>query len=91
MFLIQPFYSMPADRLGYKKCLLPSSGFASISYALYLVDASFTWIVLVTVFMSIFYNAIQPILDSLSLRLAQNNPKFHMAHFVLWAQLSILF
>ena len=26
--------------------------------------------------MSVFYNAIQPILDSLSLRLAQNNPKF---------------
>ena len=67
---------MLADRLGYKKCLLLSSGLASISYALYLVDASFIWIVITTVFMSVFYNAIQPILDSLSLRLAQDNPKF---------------
>ena len=76
MFLIQPFYGMLADRLGYKKCLILSSGLASISYALYLVDTSFIWIVFVTVFMSVFYNALQPILDSLSLRLAQNNPKF---------------
>jgi len=76
MFLIQPFYGMLADRLGYKKCLLLSSGLASVSYALYLIDASFTWIVFVTIFMSVFYNAIQPILDSLALRLAQNNPKF---------------
>src|SRR6478735_3055934 len=76
MFLIQPFYGMLADRLGYKKCLLLSSGLASISYALYLVDASFIWIVFTTIFMSVFYNAIQPILDSLSLRLAQDNPKF---------------
>jgi PPP family 3-phenylpropionic acid transporter len=76
MFVIQPFYGMLADRLGYKKCLLLSSGLASISYALYLVDASFIWIVITTVFMSVFYNAIQPILDSLSLRLAQDNPKF---------------
>ena len=76
MFVIQPFYGMLADRLGYKKCLLLSSGLASISYALYLVDASFIWIVFVTIFMSVFYNAIQPILDSLSLRLAQDNPKF---------------
>ena len=76
MFLVQPFYGMLADRLGYKKCLLLSSGLASISYALYLVDASFIWIVFVTIFMSVFYNAIQPILDSLSLRLAQDNPKF---------------
>jgi len=76
MFVIQPFYGMLADRLGYKKCLLLSSGLASISYALYLVDTSFTWIVFITVFMSVFYNAIQPILDSLSLRLAQDNPEF---------------
>src|SRR4030095_544542 len=76
MFLIQPFYGMLADRLGYKKCLLLFSGLASITYSLLLADSSFIWIVFVTVFMSVFYNAIQPILDSLSLRLAQNNPKF---------------
>jgi MFS family permease len=76
MFVIQPFYGMLVDRLGYKKCLLLSSGLASVSYALYLVDTSFTWIVFITVFMSVFYNAIQPILDSLLLRLAQDNPKF---------------
>lgn len=76
MFLVQPFYGAFVDRHGYKKCLLLATFFASITYVGYLADQSFWWLVLVTLLMSFFYNTIQPILDSLSLQLAQNNPKF---------------
>jgi len=37
MFLVQPFYGMLADLLGYKKCLLLSSLLASASYIFYLL------------------------------------------------------
>jgi len=76
MFLVQPFYGMLADRLGYKKCLLLSSFLASVSYACYLFQGGFAYIFIITVFMALFYNTLQPILDSLSLGLAQSNPKF---------------
>ena len=76
MFLVQPFYGMVADRLGYKKCLLISTLFASIGYAAYLYEGSFAYLLIVTVFMSLFYNTLQPVLDSLSLTLAQRDPRF---------------
>src|SRR5215510_3425381 len=55
MFLIQPFYGMLADRLGYKKCFLLSSFLASISYIFYLFDGGFTYLLVITVFMAVFY------------------------------------
>ncbi len=76
MFLVQPFYGMFADRLGYKKCILLSSFLASVSYVFYLFDGGFTYLFIVTVFMAIFYNTIQPLLDSLSLKLVKTNPGF---------------
>lgn len=76
MFLLQPFYGVIVDRYGYKKCLLLASLLASLSYLGYLAAQGFGWLIFITVAMSLFYNTIQPILDSLSLRLAQNNPKF---------------
>ena len=76
MFLVQPFYGMLADRLGYKKCLLLSSFLASISYVFYLFNGGFAYLFVVTVFMALFYNTIQPILDSLSLKLVKTNPAF---------------
>ena len=76
MFLVQPFYGRVADKWGYKKCLLWSSFFASGSYVLYLFGISFWYLLVITACMSFFYNGIQPILDSLSLTLAQKNPKF---------------
>jgi len=76
MFLVQPFYGILADRFGYKKCLLLSSLLAAISYLFYLFDGGFIYLFVVTVGMSLFYNTIQPVLDSLSLQLAENNPKF---------------
>jgi len=76
MFVVQPFYGMLADRLGYKKTLLFSSFLASVCYSLYLVEGSFAYLVMITVFMAVFYNTLQPVLDSLSLKLVQKNPAF---------------
>jgi PPP family 3-phenylpropionic acid transporter len=76
MFLVQPFYGMIADRLGYKKCFLLSSFFAALSYTFYLFVDGYAYILMITLFMAFFYNAIQPLLDSLSLKLVQNDPKF---------------
>jgi MFS transporter, PPP family, 3-phenylpropionic acid transporter len=77
IFLVQPFYGMLADRLGYKKCLLLSSFLAAVSYVFYLFEGvGFGYLFIVTVFMSLFYNTIQPLLDSLSLKLVQHNPTF---------------
>jgi PPP family 3-phenylpropionic acid transporter len=76
MFLVQPFYGMLADRFGYKKCLLLSSFFASLSFVLYLFEGGFGWLFTITVCMSLFYNSLQPLLDSFSLKLAQDDPGF---------------
>ena len=76
MFLVQPLYGIIADRLGFKRCLLWSSFFAALSYVFYIFDMSFTGILMTTVFMSIFYNSVQPLLDSLSLNLVQKDPAF---------------
>lgn len=76
MFLVQPFYGMLADRIGYKKCLIWSSFFAAISYVFYLFDGSFASFFIITIGMSLFYNSVQPLLDSLSLKLIQQNSSF---------------
>ena len=76
MFMVQPFYGMIADRLGYKRVLLWSSLLASITYIFYLFDGGFGYLLVVTLFMALFYNTLQPILDSLSLRLSEKDPSF---------------
>lgn len=77
MFLIQPFYGGLADRLGYKKCLLWSSLCCAITYLLYYFNGqTFLTLSIVTACMALFYNSIQPLLDSLSLELSEKNPSF---------------
>jgi PPP family 3-phenylpropionic acid transporter len=76
MLIVQPFYGMVADRIGYKKVLLWSSLLASITYIFYLFDGGFGYLLVVTLFMALFYNTLQPILDSLSLRLSERDPSF---------------
>lgn len=49
---------------------------ASISYLGYLYNGGFTWLIIVTVVMSLFYNTIQPVLDSMALQIAKHNSKF---------------
>lgn len=75
MFAVQPLYGFLADRFGYKKSLLIASSLASISYLVYLMEDEFYWILLSTFLMSIFYNTIQPLLDSISLKLVEVDKK----------------
>jgi PPP family 3-phenylpropionic acid transporter len=76
MFVVQPLYGIIADKVGYKKTMLISSLFASISYLGYLYKQDFGWLIFVTIFMSLFYNTTQPVLDSLSLQLARTDKRF---------------
>ncbi len=76
MFVVQPVYGFLADKLGHKKTLLLSTLLASISYLGYLRDNDFAGLIIVTVVMSLFYNTIQPVLDSMALQIAKHNPKF---------------
>ena len=76
MFAVQPIYGFMADKLGYKKTLLISTLLASISYWGFLYNGGFSWLVIVTIVMSLFYNTIQPVLDSMALQIAKDNPEF---------------
>jgi PPP family 3-phenylpropionic acid transporter len=76
MFAVQPLYGFFADKLGHKKTLLISTLLASISYLGYLNNGGFSWLIVVTLIMSLFYNTIQPVLDSMALQIAKENSKF---------------
>ncbi|MEY4660688.1 MAG: hypothetical protein RLZZ42_640 [Bacteroidota bacterium] len=76
MFLVQPFTGVVADRFGFRKILLLASAMAAFSYLGYLLEGGFLWLLVVTIVMSVFYNTIQPVLDSLSLQLAAKDPAF---------------
>lgn len=76
MFAVQPLYGFIADQLGYKKTLLLSSLLAAISYTGYLLPLGFGGLILATIIMSLFYNTIQPVLDSMALNLSKENAAF---------------
>ncbi len=76
MFAVQPLYGFLADKLGHKKTLILSTLFASVSYLGFLMDTGFTALIFVTLLMSLFYNTLQPVLDSLALQIAKQNPQF---------------
>jgi MFS transporter, PPP family, 3-phenylpropionic acid transporter len=76
MFAVQPIYGFMADKLGYKKTLLIATLLAAISYLGFLYDVGFAMLIIVTIVMSLFYNTIQPVLDSMALQIAKSNPKF---------------
>jgi PPP family 3-phenylpropionic acid transporter len=76
IFLVQPVYGILADKFGYKKTILTASLLSAISYLGYLSNSNFAWLITATILMSLFYNTIQPVLDSLSLKLAATNSKF---------------
>lgn len=76
MFAVQPVYGFLADKLGHKKTLLLSTLLAAVSYLGYLFDIGFAGLVVVTIIMSLFYNTIQPVLDSMALQIARNDSKF---------------
>lgn len=77
MFAVQPFYGALADKIGYKKCLIVSSVLASLAFSLFLLKGGFILLFCITIIMSLFYNSIQPLLDSLTLALAQKDRSFN--------------
>ncbi len=77
MFAVQPFYGVLADRIGPKRCLLFSTLLAGLSYLLYLSQGGFWYLLGITVVMSVFYNALQPLLDTLALGLSERDPSFN--------------
>jgi MFS transporter, PPP family, 3-phenylpropionic acid transporter len=76
MFAVQPLYGFFADKLGHKKTLLFSTLLASVSYIGFLLKLDFVGLIAVTVTMSLFYNTLQPVLDSMALQIAKDTPKF---------------
>lgn len=76
MFVVQPLYGFMADKFGHKKTLLLSTLLASLSYLGFLYDVGFGGLVAIIVVMSLFYNTIQPVLDSMALQIAKHNSKF---------------
>lgn len=95
MFLVQPLSGTLADRYSFRKILLLASTLAAFSYLGYLMQGGFLWLMAVTIVMSVFYNTIQPVLDSLSLQLAAKDPAFsygtlRVAGALGWAVTGIL-
>ncbi len=76
MFIAQPLCGMLADRFGYRRVLIAAGSMATLSYLGYLHNGGFPWMMLMTLLMSLFYNTIQPVLDSLSLKLAEEDPNY---------------
>ncbi len=76
MFMVQPIYGFIADKAGYKKTLLIAAAAATLSFTAYTSQGGFFFIAGVTVLMSLFFNTIQPVLDSLALQLSNKNPNF---------------
>jgi MFS transporter, PPP family, 3-phenylpropionic acid transporter len=76
MFAVQPLYGFLADKFGYKKILLLSTLLAAISYTGFLLNVGFGELIIVTIIMSVFYNTIQPVLDSMALQIAKTNDQF---------------
>lgn len=76
MFAVQPLYGFFADKLGHRKTLIISALFAAISYTGFLLNVGFIELIAVTFIMALFYNTLQPVLDSMALQIAKHNPKF---------------
>lgn len=81
MFAVQPLYGYLADKLGYKKTLLVSALIASVSFFGFLYGHSFYVLIAVTLIMSVFYNTLQPVLDTMALLAVKENPKASYGSF----------
>ena len=76
VFLVQPLVGMISDRMGYKKSLLLASAGAGLFFIAYNLQGGFWYLFFITIFMALFYNSVQPVLDSLALKLENDNPNF---------------
>ena len=62
--------------MGNRKTLIISALSAAISYTGFLLNVGFIELIAVTFIMALFYNTLQPVLDSMALQIAKHNPKF---------------
>jgi PPP family 3-phenylpropionic acid transporter len=90
MFLVQPLCGMLADRFGLRRYMIISSLGSGIAFLCLIPENSFMIILLLTALMSIFYNGLQPVLDSLTLQLGHRNGhesygSIRMAGAIGWA------
>jgi MFS transporter, PPP family, 3-phenylpropionic acid transporter len=77
MFLLQPFHGMWADKSGYRSVLLISSIVSAVSFIVFYYVGGSVWLIVgITAFLSIFYNGVQPVIDSLALKLSEDDPQF---------------
>ncbi len=77
MFLLQPFHGMWADRSGYKNVLMISSLISAICFIVFhYVGNSIFLIAGITMFLSVFYNGVQPVVDSIALKLSEEDKNF---------------
>jgi MFS transporter, PPP family, 3-phenylpropionic acid transporter len=74
MFLVQPIYGYLADKFGFKKTLLLGAFLAAVFFIGHLLQGGFYYVAFVTVLMSLFFNATQPIIDSLALQTTTDDP-----------------
>lgn len=81
MFAVQPLYGYLADTLGHKKTLLLSALIASLSFSGFFFEDGYYTLVAVTLIMSIFYNTVQPVLDTMALLAVKENPKVSYGSF----------
>jgi MFS transporter, PPP family, 3-phenylpropionic acid transporter len=76
MFLVQPIYGYVADKVGYKKTLLLASVLATLSFLGYIIKGGFIYVTSITIMMSLFFNTVQPILDSIALQITNKDSNF---------------
>lgn len=81
MFAVQPLYGYLADKLGHKKTLLLSALIASLSFLGFFFEDGYYTLIAVTLIMSIFYNTVQPVLDTMTLLAVKENPKVSYGSF----------
>jgi len=81
MFAVQPLYGYLSDKLGHKKTLLVSALIASVSFLGFLYGHGFYAWVAVTLIASMFYNTLQPVLDTLALLAVKENPNVSYGSF----------
>lgn len=75
-FLVQPLAGLITDKIGYKKSLLIATAGAALVFLAYNLNGGFWFLFFVTVFMALFYNNVQPVLDSIALQLEKDNTNF---------------
>jgi MFS transporter, PPP family, 3-phenylpropionic acid transporter len=95
MFLVQPIYGILADKIGYKKTLVSGALLAALFFLGFLWKGGFFFIGFVMFGMAIFYNATQPIIDSLALQAVERDPKFsygglRIAGAVAWSAMGLV-